>query len=490
MEQNNEGNLSSGLGGKHSDISLQICTSPIGSPSSISGKDLTVLRNSYEGLSSELGIHSDNPLQIRTSSAGCRSSVSGNDLSPLQNFSGGTFSGFNGTHADFPLIIPTSPVGPRSSISGKDLPPFPNSSKSSIQNSGGFCHGLSSKNKVASLNGEGSARLDKKSREVCHTLVLESVNISLFSSKKSTSLPVTPSSSLTPSASTTSKERIGSDYDSSHTVVIPPKVPRSLSVPVRNVVIVRSLSFINQTEPVQIGISNDITSPIVMEDGDQEIPEEEAVCRICFVELTEGGKTFKMECSCKGDLRLTHEECVVKWFSIKGNKTCDVCRHDVRNLPVAVLRVHASRQRIYRNRRNLAQNPSTISAWYELIVLTMISSISYFFFLEQLLHSEMKSQAIVIAAPFAFSLGLLGSMFAIIVAIKEYVWTYTALEFFLVIIILHLCYTELHLHPIYAVLLSAILGFGTAISLNSLCLYICMRRPPNVQRPIDTWSDA
>ncbi|KAI3880815.1 hypothetical protein MKX03_034716 [Papaver bracteatum] len=488
MEHNNEGNLA--FGEKNSDISLQICTSPVGSRSCISGKDLTVLRNSHEGPSSELGTHSDNPLQIRTSSAGCRSSVSGNDLSPVRNSSVGMPSGFNRAHADFPLIIPTSPVGPRSSISGKDLPPFPNSSKSSRQNSGGFCHGLSSKNKVTSLNGEGVSRLDKRSREVCQSLVLESVNVSVFPSKKSTSLPVTPLASLTPSASTTSKERIGSQYESSHTVVIPPKVPRSLSVPVRNVVIVRSLSFINRAEPVQIEISNDITSPIVMEDGDQEIPEEEAVCRICFVELTEGGKTFKMECSCKGDLRLMHEECVVKWFSIKGNKTCDVCRHDVRNLPVAVLRVHASRQRIYRNRRNTAQNPPAISAWYDLIVLTMISSISYFFFLEQLLRSDMKSQAIVIAAPFAFSLGLLGSMFAIIVAIKEYVWTYTALEFVLVVMILHLCYTELHLHPIYAVLLSAIVGFGTAISVNALCLYICLHRPWNVRRPIDTWSDA
>ncbi|MCL7023606.1 hypothetical protein MKW94_006128 [Papaver nudicaule] len=487
---NNEGDLSSRLGEKHTDISLQICTSPVGSRSSISGKDVTVLRNSYEGPSPELGVHSDIPLQICTSSAGCRSSVSGNDLSPLRNSSGGSSSGLNKTPAGFPLIIPTSPVGSRSSISGKDLPPFPDSSRSNSQNSGRPCHGLGSKNKVVSLNGEGSSRPDKKTREGCQSLVLESVNISLFMPKKSTSLPVTPLASLTPSASTTSKERIGSEYDSSHTVVFPPKVPRSLSVPARNVVIVRSLSFTNRTESVQIEISKDVTGPIVMEDGDQEIPEEEAICRICFVELTEGGKTFKMECSCKGDLRLTHEECVVKWFSIKGNRTCDVCRHDVRNLPVAVLRVHASRRRVYRNRRNPAQNPGAVSAWYDLIVLTMISSISYFFFLEQLLRSEMKSQAIVIAAPFSFSLGLLGSMFAIIVAIKEYVWTYTALEFVLVVMVLHLCYTELHLHPIYAVLLSAIVGFGTAISVNSLCLYICIRRASNAQRPIDTWSDA
>lgn len=54
-----------------------------------------------------------------------------------------------------------------------------------------------------------------------------------------------------------------------------------------------------------------------------------------MVELQEGAEdTPKMECNCKRELTLAHQECAIKWFSIKGNKICEVRKQDIMDLLV------------------------------------------------------------------------------------------------------------------------------------------------------------
>lgn len=82
--------------------------------------------------------------------------------------------------------------------------------------------------------------------------------------------------------------------------------------------------FIDQIRPVEV-------------ENEEEIAVEEAICRVCMDTCDEGNQ-FKLACCCKGALELMHEKCVVKWFSIKGDKMCDVCGREVTNLPVMLFR--------------------------------------------------------------------------------------------------------------------------------------------------------
>jgi len=148
---------------------------------------------------------------------------------------------------------------------------------------------------------------------------------------------------------------------------------------------------------------------VVGEDEGEDIPEEEAVCRICMVELSEGSDTLKLECSCKGELALAHKDCAMKWFTIKGTRTCEVCKQDVQNLPVTLLRVQ-SLQREPNRVANGGNRSRYQRVWHGTPILVIISILAYFCFLEQLLVAHDGIAALAISLPFSCILGLFSSL--------------------------------------------------------------------------------
>ncbi|PIN17495.1 Protein involved in mRNA turnover and stability [Handroanthus impetiginosus] len=216
------------------------------------------------------------------------------------------------------------------------------------------------------------------------------------------------------------------------------------------------------------------------EDNGEDIPEEEAVCRICLVELCEGGETLKMECSCKGELALAHQECALKWFAIKGNKTCDVCKQEVKNLPVTLLRIQSyiNRNTRARNFREMEFNGYRVCQ--DLPILVIVSMHAYFCFLEQLAVKKMDTSAIAISLPFSCVLGLLSSLTSSIMVKRRFVWAYASVQFALVVIFAHIFYNLVHVQAVGSILLSTFTGFGVAMSGASILMeFLRWRRRTN-----------
>lgn len=293
--------------------------------------------------------------------------------------------------------------------------------------------------------------------------------------KRTSSLPVTPVAHLSSESVT--------DGSACSPLTLDTKGPqrhisRSLSVPAINKErsIRRMDSFfrvIPTTPRVKDGdsITSVSTAGGNTENSDadgEDIPEEEAVCRICFIELCEGGETLKMECSCKGELALAHQECAIKWFSIKGNKTCDVCKQEVKNLPVTLLRIQSVRCQNTRTSRVRNLEINGYRVWHEVPILVIVSMLAYFCFLEQLLVGKMGTGAIAISLPFSCVLGLLASMTSSTMVKRRFVWVYASVQFAFVVLFAHIFYSVVHVQAVLSILLSTFAGFGVAMSGSSI----------------------
>ncbi|XP_031383487.1 uncharacterized protein LOC116197470 isoform X2 [Punica granatum] len=292
--------------------------------------------------------------------------------------------------------------------------------------------------------------------------------------KSSLSLPVTPIARSNPESmhgenSTEPKVEANSLIHRSHSV--PELIKDGSTRPMDVVGNVFRVVPSTPRVPRDAGTATPSPSPVVVPDGShhndgEDIPEEEAVCRICLIELGEGADTLKMECSCKGDLALAHQECAVKWFSIKGNKICDVCKQEVQNLPVTLLRIQ-NRQASRANGAQQAGSPQ-YRVWQDVPVLVIVSMLAYFCFLEQLLVGKMGSGAIAISLPFSCILGILASMTSTTMVRKKFVWLYATFQFVLVVLSAHLFYSLLHIQAVLSVLLATFSGFGVTMCGTSI----------------------
>lgn len=374
---------------------------------------------------------------------------------------------------------------PSPSSTRNGLPPRPSSARfmSSMKN---LLPQKSSRGKNLSHDGEKTVLIvpdtplsDKPSNRPSTSRSF-SLNKILFSSSTTSthSLPVTP---VTDASTYEVEESNLNGHTNLPKHEVEQQMQRSFSVPVNakvkslrrsdssgRLVRVISATFRPRTEENSV-VDNATEIEAACDDAAEDIPEEEAVCRICLVELGEGGETFKMECSCKGELALAHKECAIKWFSIKGNKTCDVCKKDVQNLPVTLLKIQNPANVIRRPPVAAQQREVTrYRLWQDVPILVMISMLAYFCFLEQLLVSDMGPRALAISLPFSCALGFVSTMIASTMVSKSYMWAYASFQFAIVILFAHIFYTVLNVHAILSVLLSSFTGFGIAISTNSL----------------------
>ncbi|XP_047313842.1 ERAD-associated E3 ubiquitin-protein ligase DOA10-like [Impatiens glandulifera] len=168
----------------------------------------------------------------------------------------------------------------------------------------------------------------------------------------------------------------------------------------------------------QIKQSNGDTTTSTNNNVEVKEDEEKAVCRICY-DVCEERNTINMGCSCKGDVGFIHEECAVRWFKFKGNKKCDVCAKDVSHSTITSLPPPLP--------QTLPPPSSPLSSWKVFLILVVINTIAYFFFIILIGCRKWIAKTLIILAP-SFVLAILASLFAVFIG-KECTWLYAFAEF-------------------------------------------------------------
>ncbi|KAJ1701744.1 hypothetical protein LUZ63_001523 [Rhynchospora breviuscula] len=392
----------------------------------------------------------------------------------------------------------TTPTSSSSTRGGSGLPPRPASAK--VQRSRSSIKKLLSATSVKFGNGDaltdgksdllvvdGSSRGNRERSSIIRSLSLS--KILSPSVRRSSSLPVDTEVDLPEKSS---QEASTAEGTSSARNDVKQKIWRSKSVPLNGKVAnVNSLKRMDSLGVVFRVIPSTPRAPetsgpapeiISVEtenedvDNGEDIPEEEAVCRICLTELSEGNdSTLRLECLCKGEMALAHKECAIKWFSIKGNSDCEVCKHEVKNLPVTLLRIQNTSAR-NANTRTAGRTHQDIyyqySTWQGMPILVIVSMLAYFCFLEQLLVVDFGTAALAISLPFSCILGLFASLTSTTIAMRQYMWIYAGVQFLLVVFFAHLFYSYLHMQPVISIILATFAGFGVAMSVNSIIVEI------------------
>ncbi|CAL0316967.1 unnamed protein product [Lupinus luteus] len=250
---------------------------------------------------------------------------------------------------------------------------------------------------------QGSCTVEPKKPVILRTLSL--TKLAASTGKTTSSLPVDPNPETINGRNIASVAV--SVVSSFATIALFPEFTKDENVPVGG------MFRIVPTTP-RLVENNATTTPTSMpvdtvenEVRGEDIPEEEAVCRICITELGECADTLKLECNCKGELSLAHQECAVKWFSIKGNRICDVCKKEVQNLPVTLLRVRTVRER----RGGHQAEISHYRFWQHALILVIVNMLAYFGFLEQFLVHIPAVLAILLGIFTGFGVVMCGATF-------------------------------------------------------------------------------